>query len=311
LNADADRATLARYTTRIIANLDQRKKGSLERQQIPPRAHFERSLESSERNPADKVALAHVAKLILASDGPVRQPDAVTLYTCVRRRFLLMVKQHHFSELAVPPSDSGRMLNAVRRIITSELPVMAFPYCFERGGVRSWCYALLPDLPTVEASEAARVVGVWYRMLAVEQQPSGELKEQQLRDLEAIVPTGMKPVLQYLVVTLSNPATRRALRIISPSAQRRRRATLQWRSPRPWRRQPSPRRWPSTMLGWKCDGEGGIRCCGWVGGVCVEGAQRVLYYVVRPLRDRPTDFWRPPVRPLHDRPTDLPNIVPD
>ena len=101
----------------------------------------------------------------------------------------------------------------------SELPVMALPYRFADGaGSHTWCYGLLPDLPAVETSEAVRVVNVWYKMLAVEQKPRDDMTDQQLRDLEAIVPAGMKPVLQYFVVTFANSATRRALKITLPAS---------------------------------------------------------------------------------------------
>eukprot|EP00966_Prymnesium_polylepis_P060921 1412869-Prymnesium_polylepis.1 len=158
----------------------------LDRSPIPPRAYFERGLTSDQRNPADHVALAHVAKLILTSDGPVRQPDAVSLYTRVRHEFLCMVKEHHFPQLKVPAFDDNKSLIVVRGIINTELPVMAFPFDFERDGHSSWCYALLPDVPSLKTSEAAKSVGLWYHVLAADRQPHGDLKEQQLRDLEAI-----------------------------------------------------------------------------------------------------------------------------
>jgi hypothetical protein len=96
LQADVNRTTLASFTERLITNLDPRKKGSLER---PPRAHFERHLTapSSSRNPADRVALLRVAKLIMSSEGPLGLPDAVRLYIRARHRFLCFVKEHHFS----------------------------------------------------------------------------------------------------------------------------------------------------------------------------------------------------------------------
>ena len=207
LRNDVDRITLASRVESLCANLDPRKKGTVERCPIP-RAYFERGLTSDQRNPADHVALAHVAKLIVMSDGPVRQPDAVSLYTRVRHQFLCMVKEHHFPHLKVPAFDDNRSLMVVRGIINTELPVMAFPWC-----EASWSYALLPDLPSVETSEAVRSIGIYYRVLAAERQPRGDLKEQQLRDLEAIVADGHKPLLQYLVVTLTNSATWRALNI--------------------------------------------------------------------------------------------------
>ena len=150
---------------------------------------------SAERNPADKVALAHVAKFVVQSKGPVRQPDAVRLYVRVRQQVLNLVKEHHYQQLPVPAYDAPARLVLVRGIITSELPLMAFPYQFNKsasGTGGTWCYALLPDMPSVETSEAAQQLGLWYKVLTAERQPRAGLKEQQLRDLEAIVSNGMK-----------------------------------------------------------------------------------------------------------------------
>jgi len=223
LSHTADRTTLACYTKQLIDSLDPRKKGWPKRPVIPPRAHFERGLTSAKRNPADKVALAHVAKFIVRSKGPVRQPDATGLYVRVRQQVLNLVKEHHYPQLPVPAYDAPARLVLVRRIITSELPLMSFPYQFSEsasGAPPAWCYALLPDLPSVETSEAAQQLGLWYKVLAAEKQPrAGGLQAQQLRDLEAIVSNGMKPVLRYLVVTLTNPATRRTLNISDGEAR--------------------------------------------------------------------------------------------
>jgi len=65
----------------------------------------------------------------------------------------------------------------------------------------------------METKDAASLLGAWYRILAVQKQARTGFTAQQLTDLRAIVPTGMPPLLQYLVVKLTNPATRLALGI--------------------------------------------------------------------------------------------------
>ena len=82
LKLNAERVSGYQYTTSLISVLDPRKKHGAERQPIPPLAYFERNLNGSERNPADRIALAHVASLINGADGPVQLPAgaAIALY---------------------------------------------------------------------------------------------------------------------------------------------------------------------------------------------------------------------------------------
>ena len=102
LTSSTDRTTHGSYVKNISAILDQRKKASLERQPVPPRSHFERNLQSDDCNPADRVALAQVAKLIVSSTEPIRLQDAIALYVAIRRSFLTMVKHHHHPQLQIP-----------------------------------------------------------------------------------------------------------------------------------------------------------------------------------------------------------------
>ena len=82
LKLNAERVSGYQYTTSLISVLDPQKKQGAERQPIPPLAYFERNLNGSERNPADRIALAHVASLINGADGPVQLPAgaAIALY---------------------------------------------------------------------------------------------------------------------------------------------------------------------------------------------------------------------------------------
>ena len=207
LKLNAERVSGYQYTTNLISVLDPRKKHGAERQPIPPLAYFERSLNGSERNPADRVALASVASLINGADGPVQLPAAIALYLEKRHAFLTMVKEHHYTSLKVPSYVSEKHYSLVGNVIRNELPVMAFPYHFPRAKITAgvWCYALLPDVPCVEDSEVTRQIRQWYKILAAELQPSAELKAQQLADLKAVAADGMSPMLQYLVVTLGCP----------------------------------------------------------------------------------------------------------
>ena len=210
-----ERMTLASYVEHLIRLLDPKLKGTPGRPPLPSASHFQRGLEDSERNPADHVALGHVAKLVAQSRGPVRLQDAVDLYVRVRTAFLDMVKQHHYRSLRVPAYNSSRQHQLIRTAIRSELAVMSFPYLFRHDSSKAgaWHYALLPDVPSVETDAAVRMLGMAYKALAVERSVRGGLSQQQLYDLKAIVPTGMPPLLQYLVVTLTNQATCRALGI--------------------------------------------------------------------------------------------------
>ena len=92
LKLNAERVSGYQYTTSLISVLDPRKKHGAERQPLPPLAYFERNLNGNERNPADRIALAHVASLIHGADGPVQLPDAIALYMEKRHAFLTMVK---------------------------------------------------------------------------------------------------------------------------------------------------------------------------------------------------------------------------
>jgi hypothetical protein len=102
LKLNAERVSGYQYTANLISVLDPRKKHGAERQPIPPLAYFERNLNGSERNPADRIALAHVASLIHGADGPVQLPDAIALYMEKRHAFLTMVKEHHYILMKVP-----------------------------------------------------------------------------------------------------------------------------------------------------------------------------------------------------------------
>ena len=102
LKLNAERVSGYQYTANLISVLDPRKKHGAERQPIPPLAYFERNLNGSERNPADRIALTHVASLIHGADGPVQLPDAIALYMEKRHAFLTMVKEHHYILMKVP-----------------------------------------------------------------------------------------------------------------------------------------------------------------------------------------------------------------
>ena len=219
LSSNADRATLGSLCTQLEERLNPAKKNLPlgERPLIPPRWHFECGLNSDQRNPADVFALRAVAHLVARSKGPVSLPNAVQKYVLNRTRILEHVQKYHYQQLKIPAYDSPARIQLVRDAIRSNLPVMAFPYHFPNatthGAQGTWCYALLPDLPAVETSEVVRVLGIWYRVLAEERKVQGNFTAQQLADLRAIVPEGMSPLLQYLVCTLTNRATWRALGI--------------------------------------------------------------------------------------------------
>jgi hypothetical protein len=212
-----DGITLQMERNRLIAALSLAKKALplAERPPRPPKQNFERSLQSCERNPADIIALCRVANAIVASKEPVALPEMVRLYLDSRKTTLELVRQHFYASLKVPAYDGPLQIQLIRDTITTALPVMAFPYYFPNAtsGAGVWCYALLPDVPSIDTDEVWRVVSVWYRVLATELGPRAGLTAQQLADIKAMVPTGMPPLMQYLVVTLTNQATWRNLGI--------------------------------------------------------------------------------------------------
>ena len=175
--------TLASRCLEILARCNRESLPSGELRRPPPQAHFERAVGAEPPNPADVVALGHVAKLVSTSRTPVSMPDAVKLYVAVRCVMLEHVQEHIYATLKVPAGSAPRQLQIVRETIRDKLPVMAFPYNFPHAavGAGTWCYALLPDVPSVPDSEATRTIELWYRMLLIDQRVHDGLSDEQMQ----------------------------------------------------------------------------------------------------------------------------------